>query len=41
MTEDGFRDVLLALEGVEEHAHMGHPDFRLPPVRTSHHLFIT
>ena len=29
MTEDDFRDVLLALEGVEERAHMGHPDFRL------------
>lgn len=29
MTEDGFREVLLALEGVEERAHMGHPDFRL------------
>ena len=29
MTEDDFRDVLLALEGVEEGAHMGHPDFRL------------
>ena len=29
MTEDDFRDVLLAFEGVEEGAHMGHPDFRL------------
>ena len=29
MTEEDFRTVLLALEGVEEGAHMGHPDFRL------------
>ena len=28
MTEDDFREVLLAFEGVEERAHMGHPDFR-------------
>ena len=29
MTEDDFREVLLSFEGVEEGAHMGHPDFRL------------
>lgn len=29
MTDDAVRDLLLALEGVEEGAHMGHPDFRL------------
>ncbi|WP_396625740.1 MmcQ/YjbR family DNA-binding protein [Luteitalea sp.] len=29
MTADDIRAVLLALEGVEEGAHMGHPDFRL------------
>ena len=28
MTADDFRDLALALEGVVEHAHMGHPDFR-------------
>ena len=29
MTDDQFRAVLLEFEGVEEGAHMGHPDFRL------------
>lgn len=29
MTDDEVRGVLLDLEGVEEGAHMGHPDFRL------------
>jgi hypothetical protein len=29
VTADDVRDVLLALEGVEEGAHMGHPDFRM------------
>jgi hypothetical protein len=29
VTEDDFRAVLLDFEGVEERAHMGHPDFRL------------
>lgn len=29
MTEEDFRGLVLALEGVEEGAHMGHPDFRL------------
>ncbi|BCS31072.1 hypothetical protein TBR22_A02720 [Luteitalea sp. TBR-22] len=29
MTADDVRAVLLALEGVEEGAHMGHPDFRV------------
>lgn len=28
MTADQFRAVVLALEGVEEGAHVGHPDFR-------------
>ena len=28
MTADDFRDLALALDGVAEHAHMGHPDFR-------------
>jgi hypothetical protein len=28
VTDDDFRAVLLELEGVEEGAHMGHPDFR-------------
>lgn len=29
MTGDTFRALALALEGVEERAHMGHPDFRV------------
>jgi hypothetical protein len=29
MTADEFRDLALTLEGVAEHAHMGHPDFRV------------
>lgn len=29
MTADEFRELALALEGVEERAHMGHPDFRV------------
>ena len=29
MTKDGFRKLALALPGVEEKAHMGHPDFRV------------
>lgn len=29
MTADGFRKLALALPGVEEKAHMGHPDFRV------------
>lgn len=29
MTADEFRELLLALPGVEERAHMGHPDFRV------------
>jgi hypothetical protein len=29
MTADSFRAHALALEGVEERAHMGHPDFRV------------
>jgi hypothetical protein len=28
MTPDDFRDIVLALEGAVEGAHMGHPDFR-------------
>jgi hypothetical protein len=28
MTDDDFRDIALALDGVTEGAHMGHPDFR-------------
>jgi hypothetical protein len=28
MTADDFRDIILALDGAEEGAHMGHPDFR-------------
>jgi hypothetical protein len=28
MTDDDFRDLALALDGVSEGAHMGHPDFR-------------
>lgn len=28
MTDDDFRDIALALDGVVESAHMGHPDFR-------------
>jgi hypothetical protein len=28
MTADGFRDIVLALDGAAEGAHMGHPDFR-------------
>ena len=29
MTADAFREIALAFDGaVEEHAHMGHPDFR-------------
>lgn len=29
MTDDDFRDLALALDGAEEGAHMGHPDFRV------------
>lgn len=29
MTDDDFRDIVLALEGACEGAHMGHPDFRV------------
>ena len=29
MTADTYRALALALEGVEEKAHMGHPDFRV------------
>ena len=29
MTADAFRALALALEAVEERAHMGHPDFRV------------
>jgi hypothetical protein len=29
VTIDGFRRLALALEGAAEHAHMGHPDFRV------------
>ena len=29
MTADGFRKLALALPGVEERAHMSHPDFRV------------
>ena len=29
MTSDGFRTLALALPGVEERAHMNHPDFRV------------
>lgn len=29
MTDDDFRDLALALDGVVEGAHMGHPDFRV------------
>ena len=29
MTPDDFRRLALALEGAEESAHMGHPDFRV------------
>ena len=28
MTADDFRDIVLALDGAAEGAHMGHPDFR-------------
>jgi len=28
MTDDDFREIALALDGVSEGAHMGHPDFR-------------
>jgi hypothetical protein len=28
MTADDFRDIVLALDGASEGAHMGHPDFR-------------
>ncbi len=28
MTDDDFRDIALALDGVVESAHMNHPDFR-------------
>jgi hypothetical protein len=28
MTPDDFRDIVLALDGAVEGAHMGHPDFR-------------
>jgi hypothetical protein len=29
MTDDDFRDLVLALDGASEGAHMGHPDFRV------------
>lgn len=29
MTDDDFRDLALAFDGVVEGAHMGHPDFRV------------
>ena len=29
MTSTGFRRIALSLAGVEERAHMGHPDFRV------------
>jgi hypothetical protein len=29
MTADDFRDIVLALDGASEGAHMGHPDFRV------------
>ena len=29
MTVDAYRALALALEGAEEKAHMGHPDFRV------------
>jgi hypothetical protein len=29
MTASEFRRIALSLEGAEEHAHMGHPDFRV------------
>lgn len=29
MTDDDFRDLALAIDGVNEGAHMGHPDFRV------------
>jgi hypothetical protein len=29
MTADDFRDMVLALDGAVERAHMGHPDFRV------------
>lgn len=29
MTADEFRELVLGLPGVEERAHMGHPDFRV------------
>ena len=29
MTADQFRKIALSLPNVEEHAHMGHPDFRV------------
>jgi hypothetical protein len=29
VTADQFRELALALDDVEEHAHMGHPDFRV------------
>jgi hypothetical protein len=29
VTGDGFRALALSLEGAEERAHMGHPDFRV------------
>lgn len=29
MTPSGFRRIALALNGAEEHAHHGHPDFRV------------
>ena len=28
MTADRFREIVLSFDGVEERAHMGHPDFR-------------
>lgn len=30
MTPAQFKKLALAVPGAEEHAHMGHPDFRLP-----------
>ncbi|MGD9902138.1 MAG: MmcQ/YjbR family DNA-binding protein [Vicinamibacterales bacterium] len=29
MTDDDFRDLVLALDGASEGTHMGHPDFRV------------
>jgi len=30
MTPAQFKKLALAIDGAEEHSHMGHPDFRLP-----------